>query len=118
MITIDADVQIFIYHKAIDMRKSIDGLSLLVVEAMKLDPQAKSLYLFRNKASDKFKAIFWDTDGFVLLYKRRESGRFKFPNDVATDYYEIDSDLFNWLRKGFDFYALKQHPELKISSYY
>ena len=50
MITIDFDVQIFIYHKAIDMRKSIDGLSLIVVEEMELDPQAKCLYLFRNKA--------------------------------------------------------------------
>lgn len=118
MITIDSDMQIFIYHKAIDMRKSIDGLSLLVVEAMKLDPQHKCLYLFRNKASDKFKAIFWDGDGFMLLYKRRESGRFKFPKDIEDDYYEIDSDLFNWLRKGFDFYALKGHLELKISSYY
>jgi transposase len=118
MITIDSDMQVFIYHKEIDMRKSIDGLSLLVVEAMKLDPQDKCLYLFRNKAGDKFKAIFWDADGFILLYKRRESGRFKFPKNMDVDYYEIDSDLFNWLRKGFDFYALKKHPELKISSYY
>ena len=52
------------------------------------------------------------------MYKRRESGHFKFPKDMDADYYEIDSDLFNWLRKGFDFYALKKHPELKISSYY
>jgi len=115
MITVDSDVQVFIYNKAIDMRKSIDGLSLLVIEGMKLDPQTKGLYLFRNRAADKFKAIFWDGGGFMLMYKRSEMGSFKFPKDIEADYYEIDSDLFNWLRKGFDFYALKSYPELKTS---
>jgi len=100
------------------MRKSIDGLVVLIVEALGLDPQANMMVLFRNKASDKFKAIFWDGDGFILLYKRKEKGRFKFPKDLSDNYYEIDADLFNWLRKGFDFYALKQHPELKYSQYY
>lgn len=118
MIELSSDVKIFVYHQQIDMRKSIDGLSHLIVEALNLDPQAKALYLFRNKASDKFKAIFWDGNGFMLLYKRLERGRFKFPAKLEVDYYEIDADLFNWLRKGFDFYALKQHPELKISQYY
>jgi len=118
MITLAADLKIFIYHQQVDMRKSIDGLALLTVEALGLNPQDRALYLFRNKAGDKFKAIIWDGDGFLLLYKRREKGRFKFPKTMPDDVYEIDADLFNWLRKGFDFYALKQHPELKISRYY
>lgn len=118
MLSLNPEVPVLIYHQPVDMRKSIDGLSLLVVEALRLDPQARALYLFRNKSGDKFKALFWDNDGFFLLYKRREKGHFKFPKKVAGDYYEIDADLFNWLRKGFDFYALKQHPELKISQYY
>lgn len=118
MLTLDKNIKIFIYHRHVDMRKSIDGLSLLVVECLKLEPQDKSLYLFRNKASDKFKAIFWDGNGFMLLYKRCEQGKFNFPRDIQTDYYEIDSDLFEWLRKGFDFYSLKFYPELKISKYY
>jgi transposase len=118
MITFDASTPIFIYHNPVDMRKSIDGLSFLVSESMKLNPQNKALYLFRNRIGDKFKALFWDQDGFLLLYKRRERGTFKFPAIMDVDYYEIDADLFNWLRKGFDFYALKQCPELKISQYY
>lgn len=118
MLNLSADLSITIYHRAVDMRKSIDGLVTLIVEALGLDPQANVMYLFHNKASDKFKAIFWDGDGFILLYKRKEKGRFKFPKDLSDTYYEIDSDLFHWLRKGFDFYALKQHPELKYSQYY
>lgn len=118
MLSLSPEVPILIYHQPVDMRKSIDGLSLLVVDVLCRDPQEKTLYLFRNKSGDKFKALFWDGNGFFLLYKRLEKGRFQFPKAMASDYYEIDADLFNWLRKGFDFYALKQHPELKISQYY
>lgn len=118
MLTLAADTKVYIYHEQVDMRKSIDGLVLLIVEALKLDPQSKAMYLFRNKAGDKIKAVIWDGDGFILLYKRRERGRFIFPKEITESYYEIDADLFNWLRKGFDFYALKHHPELKYSAYY
>ena len=118
MIKLDADIKVFICNKPIDMRKSIDGLSVLVVDSLMLNPQDKAIYLFRNKAADKFKAILWEGNGFMLLYKRLEKGRFKFPQNIDKDYYEIDADLFNWLTRGFDFYALKQHPELKISQYY
>lgn len=118
MIRFDDDVKIFIYRHQVDMRKSINGLSLLVVDSLQLDPQAKALYLFHNKSNDKFKAIFWDGNGFMLLYKRLEQGKFQFPKTINEDYYVIDPDLFVWLRKGFDFYAIQQHPELKISNYF
>lgn len=118
MISLAASTKIFIYRDSIDMRKSIDGLVLMVVEELKLDPQNKAMYIFHNKAKEKFKAILWDGDGFILLYKRLEKGKFKFPRNMAEHYYEIDADLFSWLRKGFDFYLLKQHPELKTSKYF
>jgi len=118
MISLTDNTKVFIYNLPVDMRKAIDGLSQLVVESLQLDPQNNALYLFHNKAGDKFKAIIWDKNGFILLYKRLEKGKFKFPKNITEDHYEIDADLFNWLCKGFDFYALKQHPELKISQYY
>ena len=118
MIQFDNDVKIFICRQQVDMRKSIDGLSLLVVDNLQLNPQAKALYLFHNKAGDKFKGIFWDGNGFMLIYKRLEQGRFQFPKTITEDYYVIDPDLFVWLRKGFDFYAIQHEPELKISRYF
>ena len=118
MIRFDDDVKIFICRDQVDMRKSIDGLTLLVIDSLQLDPQAKAIYLFHNKAKDKFKAIFWDGNGFMLLYKRLEKGRLKFPKNIESDYYEIDPDLFSWLRKGYDFYAIKYEPELKASQYF
>jgi transposase len=118
MITLASDINVYLYNTHIDMRKSINGLVLLVVDSMHLDPQSKSLFLFHNKTNDKIKGILWHFDGFILLYKRKEKGRFKFPKDLSGTHYQIDSDLLQWLLKGFDFYALKAHPELKSSEYF
>ena len=118
MILLKPNTQILIYHQPVDMRKSIDGLSMLVHQTLHCDPQAQTLYLFRNKSGDKIKGLLFDSNGFFLLYKRLEQGRFKFPPQMQKDIYEIDSDLFKWLCKGFDFWALKQAPELKITRYY
>ena len=118
MITISSDLKLLIYNQNVDMRKAIDGLATIIVDSMQLEPQAKIMFIFYNSSRDKFKAMVWEGNGFLLLYKRLEKGKFKFPKNIVDDHYEIDADLFNWLRKGFDFYALKQHPELKISKYF
>lgn len=118
MLSLSPDVPIYVYNGFTDMRKSIHGLVLLVVELLKKDPQTKALYLFRNKNMDKVKSILWHRNGFILLYKPLEKGKYKFPKDISGIDYEIDSDLFQWLLSGFDFYALKGHPELKDTQYF
>lgn len=60
-----------------DMRKSIDGLSATIQQSFQLAPFSKNLFLFCGRRSDRIKALFWEGDGFVLLYKRLESGRFQ-----------------------------------------
>ena len=60
-----------------DLRKGIDGLSLLVQQSFLLDPFGSNLFLFCGKRSDRIKALYWEGDGFVLLYKRLERGRFQ-----------------------------------------
>ena len=59
-----------------DMRRSIDGLAALVQQSFKLDPFSDSLFLFCGKRRDRIKALYWEGDGFVLLYKRLERGAF------------------------------------------
>lgn len=100
------------------MRKSINGLVLMVVEFLKQDPQARALYLFCNKGRDKLKGILWDDNGFLLLYKRMERDRFTFPQDIHTSHVVIDQDLLKWLLKGFDFYKIKENPSLKYTQYF
>ena len=62
-----------------DMRRGINGLVAQVQQQFRLDPRQQSVFLFCGKGSDRFKALFWDGDGFVLLYKRLENGRYQWP---------------------------------------
>ena len=62
-----------------DMRKAIDGLAAIVKENFAMDPMANNLFLFCGKRRDRIKALYWEGDGFVLLYKRLETGRFQWP---------------------------------------
>jgi transposase len=57
----------------------MDGLIHLVAVEMKQKPTDGSIYVFRNKSKDKLKVLIWDRNGFVLGYKRLETGRFDFP---------------------------------------
>ena len=82
-----------------DMRKQIDGLSALVTEKFRLDPFSNSVFLFCGRNTRVMKALFWEGDGFVLLYKRLEDGRFKWPRD-ESEAKEITRQQFRWLMEG------------------
>ncbi|MBR3601473.1 MAG: IS66 family insertion sequence element accessory protein TnpB [Lachnospiraceae bacterium] len=60
-----------------DMRKSIDGLAAIVQQQFQLDPFSNTLFLFCGRNRTRMKALLWEGDGFVLLYKRLENGSFK-----------------------------------------
>ena len=62
------------------MRKQIDGLCHLVTESMHKNPQSGDIYLFFGYRADKAKLLFWDGDGFILIYKRLSHKRFLVPN--------------------------------------
>ena len=69
-------IKIYIACGHTDMRKSIDGLSAIVSQNFMLDPFEKNLFLFCGRKRDRIKAILWEGDGFLLLNKRLENGRF------------------------------------------
>lgn len=62
-----------------DLRRGIDGLAAVILDQYQLDPYSHALYLFCGNRKDRFKALYWDGDGFVLLYKRVEDGRLQWP---------------------------------------
>lgn len=82
-----------------DMRKQIDGLAALVQTNFNLNPFSNSLFLFCGRNARMMKALYWEGDGFVLLYKRLENGRFKWPRD-EQEAREITSQQFRWLLEG------------------
>ncbi|MFR5737718.1 MAG: IS66 family insertion sequence element accessory protein TnpB [Coprococcus sp.] len=68
---ITAADEIYIVTGRTDMRKSIDGRCAIVEDQLHMDPRRSALYLFCGKRCDRIKALLWESDGFVLLYKRK-----------------------------------------------
>jgi transposase len=79
--------KIFAYAKPTDMRKSFQGLLVLVQRVFKeQDPHSGSLFVFVNRRGNYIKILAWDRTGFVLHAKKLERGRFLFPRkDVAQE---------------------------------
>ncbi len=78
MISFDDIPEIYIVKNVTDLRKEIDGYASIVQDA---------LFIFCNKHRNKIKCMYWDGNGFWLLYKRCEKGRFQFPirdDGIAT----------------------------------
>lgn len=100
-----------------DMRKSIDGLAALVQQNFQLDPFNSSLFLFCGRKGDRLKALFWEGDGFLLLYKRLESGRFQWPRN-ESEVRELSDQEFRWLMEGLAIHQPKAvqkiHPEIVL----
>jgi transposase len=79
MLSFPPAVRIWLATTPADLRKSFDGLAELVRQHLDNDPLSGHLFVFRNKRSDRVKLLYWDEDGFVIVYKRLEEGTFRFP---------------------------------------
>ena len=82
-----------------DMHKSIDGLAAVVQQQFKLDPFQPALFLFCGHRCDRLKALLWEGDGFVLLYKRLETGKFQWLR-TANQCRPVSWQEFRWLMEG------------------
>ena len=68
--------KIWIANEPVDFRRSINGLTALVAEELNGAIPTDSVFIFYNRARDKLKILGWHRNGYVLLYKRLEQGRF------------------------------------------
>jgi transposase len=84
-----------------DMRKSIDGLAAYALQVFGIDPFTNTLFLFCGRKRDRIKALYWEGDGFVVLYKRIERGRFRWPRS-AEEAKKITWQQFKWLMEGLE----------------
>ena len=89
-------IRAFVYSEAVDMRKSIDGLSQIVAAAMGMNPLSGQVFVFIGRRRDRAKLLVWDRHGFWVLYKRLERGRFTDPARLAAEGIAM-SELVAWL---------------------
>ncbi|MCT4543150.1 MAG: IS66 family insertion sequence element accessory protein TnpB [Vallitalea sp.] len=99
-----------------DLRKSIDGLVMIVQNQFKLDPFDKALFVFCNRNMDKLKILHFD-EGFWLYYHRLEANRFKWPA-TADDALKINIDELCWLLKGYKVRTKSKFKPVKVGNYY
>lgn len=76
---IPASVRIFVCTQPQDMRRSFDGLALAVRQALGEDPRGGALFCFVNRRGNRLKALWWDRNGYCLLYKRLHQAVFVLP---------------------------------------
>ena len=79
MIVPPTGIRVLVATKPVDFRKGMDGLAANLQEAFKADPFSGVIYVFRAKRADRVKLLFWDQTGLVLVAKRLEDGRFRWP---------------------------------------
>lgn len=89
MINITDKTTIYLACGYTDMRKSINGLSELVLKKFELDVFDNSCFVFCNKSKDLIKILLWEDNGFWLLLRRLERNRFKWPTN-ETDLMKLD----------------------------
>jgi transposase len=104
--------QVYLACGVTDLRKSIDGLAVLVKEGFKLDPFSSSLFVFCNRKQDKIKILQWEHNGFWLYYRRLEKGKFKWPKDSTQKIAAISRRELNWLLSGLTIYQSQAHKEV------
>lgn len=71
--------RIYIATRPVDFRKGIDGLAAVALETLKLDPFSGAAFIFRAKRADRVKILIWDGSGLILIYKRLEESKFRWP---------------------------------------
>ena len=91
--------RVFIACGYTDLRRSIDGLAGIVKYQFELDPYTNALFLFCGRRRDRIKALYWEGDGFLLLYKRLEKGKFQWPRNSA-DLKQLTPQQYRWLMEG------------------
>ena len=112
---IDIADSIFVCTHFVDMRKSIDALSMMIMDCSQTATVSSSAFVFINRAKDKIKILVKESNGFCLLYKRLDRGTFKL-NLTITGPLTITKQQLRWLLDGLDYATLKplKSPDYQV----
>jgi transposase len=76
MLAISSRAKVFLHSEPVDLRKSFEGLSVIVLSVFVDHLTSGDYFAFFNRRKDRVKVLYWDLDGFVLWYKQLQSGTF------------------------------------------
>ena len=96
---LSSNQQVYLVTGYTDLRRSIDGLAMLIQGQLRLDPFSSALFLFCGRRRDRIKGLLWERDGFLLLYKRLDNGQFQWPRN-ETEAKLLTPQQTRWLLEG------------------
>jgi len=113
----DCSIQtVYLCKAAVDFRKGINGLTVLVESTLALSPFTEHLFVFVNRRRDKIKILYWEKSGFCLWQKRLEKEKFKWPRQAEGEVITLTGQQLNWLLDGYDLRQMQPHATLRYAS--
>lgn len=112
MLSLPTTVRVFVARHPVDGRKGIDGLAALVRSVLRSDPLDGSLYVFFSRRRDRARVLYFSPNGYWLLSKRLERGRFHLPWDLVdgTAAHAIESAQLQLILEGIDLRGAHHRP--------
>jgi transposase len=107
---------ILVCTKPIDFRRAINGLLDVILSELNVDPHT-NIFIFFNRNRDKIKILAWHKNGFVLLLKRLEKGRFVNCKD-GSDLLNVTPQQLSWLLAGLDWVTMTDWGELEYKDFH
>ena len=96
---LSSNQQVYLVTGYTDLRRSIDGLAMIIQGQLRLDPFSSALFLFCGRRRDRIKGLLWERDGLLLLYKRLDNGQFQWPRN-ETEAKLLTPQQTRWLLEG------------------
>jgi transposase len=114
MIALPAGVQVWLAAGATDMRKGFDGLAAVVQMHLAEDPFSGQLFVFRGRAGDRVKILWWSGDGLCLFSKRLERGRFVWPQ-ATHGTVNLSAAQLSMLLEGIDWRRVERSYQPQVA---
>jgi transposase len=112
-----ADLErVYLCRQAVDFRKGMHSLAVLVERSLGLDPFAETLYVFTNRRRDAVKCLYRERNDFCLWHKRLEAERFKWPQALHGAVVTLSGQELNWPLDGYDLRHLRPHKALEYKT--
>ena len=96
---------LYIHRDPVDLRKNINGLSVIVCEEMKLDLKSRSLFIFCNQRRTHIKILYFDRSGFALWLKRLEDSKFPWPKNWNEETISVAAKDFELVLDGINIWS-------------
>lgn len=94
---------IYVSGSHTDMRKSVNGLALIVSESFDMNVMDRSMFIFTNRSRTLVKILYYECGGFCLFMRRLEKGRFKFREHPEKHVITIDGYQLSRLIEGLEY---------------